>query len=140
MALNKIFASTQSLHRERPVTAGTQPGIPVLSGARPAVTLTAAGGSTKTQTTGLPLGMSSVTFTNGGVGNLADNATLAFDGTFEFAVTGASATTTASDVEVFITSGGVLTLTSSGNTHYGWTDYPRDYRKEASRAPVRIGA
>jgi hypothetical protein len=138
MALNKIFQSTQALHRERPVPADTQPGTPLLSGARPAVTLTAAGGSTKTQTDGLPSGITSITYENGGASNLEDHATLAFDGTFEFAVTGAT-TSTLSDVAVYITSGGSLTLTASGNTLYGYTDYPRDYRKEAGRAPVKIG-
>ena len=33
-----------------------------------------------------------------------------------------------------------LSLTEGTNTLYGVTDYPTDYRKEAGRAPVRIGA
>lgn len=140
MALNKIFASTQRLHRERPVPANTQPGTPLIVGGRPVVTLTAAGDATKTQTTGLPAGLTSITYENGGVSNLADHASVAYDGTFEFAVTGAL-TTTESDVEVFLINDGTLSLTNSGDdTHYGWTDYPRDYRKVAGRAPVRIGA
>lgn len=139
MALNQIYAPTQALQREVPVTANTQPGVPILVGARPAVTVTAAGGATKTQTTGLPSTMTSVTWKNGGIGNATDNATVAFDGTWEFAVTGAT-TSTLSAVEVFFVSGGTLSLTSSGNTHYGWTDYPRDYRKTNARAAVRIGA
>ena len=138
MALNKIFASTQELHRARPVPSGTQPGTPLLIGTRPAVTLTARGDATRTQTTGLPAGVTSVTYENGGAGLAADEASVAFDGTWLFPVTGAT-TSTASEVEVFITSGGALTLTSTNNTHFGWTDYPKDYRKEAGKAPVRIG-
>lgn len=138
MALNKIFQSTEADHRERVVPSGTQPGTPLLLGSRPAVALTARGDSTRTQTTNLPVGITSITYDNSGASNESDKASVAFDGTWEFAVTGA-ATNTAQDVEVFITSGGVLTLTGTGNTHFGWTDYPRDYRKEAGRAPVRIG-
>lgn len=136
MALNKIFVETKEKNREAPVPAGTQAGVPLLISSKPAVTLTAEPTATK-QTT-LSDG-TVITSKVGGVGNPAGYASVAFDGTFEFAVTGAL-TTTASLVEVFITPGGVLTLTPTGNTHYGWTDYPRDYRKEAGRAAVRVGA
>lgn len=150
MALNKIFASTQELHRERDLStitapaapASIQPGVPVLFGTRGAVSLTASGNATRTQTTELPAGVNSVNFDNGGVGNTADpaRASFAFDGTWEFAVTGAT-DSTASEVAVYITSAGVLTTSSGGgNVLFGHTDYPRDYRKEAGRAPVRIGA
>ena len=154
MAQNKIFASTQELHRDRPLTdiivptptTTIQPGVPVLIGsaaatARPAVSLTASGNGTKTENTNLPLGLTSITYTNGGVGNDASpaSASFAFDGTFEFAVATA-ATNTASDVPVYITSAGGLTLTVGSNTLWGRTDYPVGYRKEAGRAPVKIGA
>ena len=147
MAINKIYAETQELNRDRaladitaPSTAPTaiQSGVPVVLGSRPAVSLTASGGSTKTETN-LGAGVTSITFTNGGVGNEDGHATFAFDGTFEFAVTGATATTK-DDVKVYITSGGELTLTASTNTHYGYTDYPQGYQKVAGRAPVKIGA
>jgi hypothetical protein len=146
MALNKIFQSTEALHRERLLSTITapsglstiQPGVPVLFGTRPAVSLTASGGATKTQTSPLPSGLTSITYENGGAGNAAGAATFAFDGTFEFAVATAT-TTTASEVEVFITAAGGLTLVSTSNTHFGWTDYPVGYRKEAGRAAVRIG-
>lgn len=139
MALNKIFASDQRLHRARPVPSGTVAGTPLLIGTRPAVALTDRGDATRTETfTGAPGGVTSVTYQSGGAGLAPDQASLAFDGTWEFAVTGAT-TSTESEVEVFITSGGALTLTSGSNTHYGWTDYPVDYVKEAGRAAVRIG-
>lgn len=148
MALNKIFASDQNLHRDRPLTEITspspapttiQPGVPVVIGDRPAVSLTASGNATKTQSSNLPSGITSVTWSNGGVGNDSGHASFAFDGTFEFAVTGAT-TSTGSEVKVYITSGGVLTLTAGSNVLYGHTDYPVGFRKEAGRAPVRIGA
>lgn len=145
--MNKIFAYSQEKTRERalatvvnptPAPTTIQPGVPVTFAEGPAVSITASGNGTKTQTTGLPVDVTTVTFKNGGAGNLASSATFAFDGTFEFAVATA-ATNTASGVEVFIIpASGALTLASAGNVHFGWTDYPRDYIKETGRAPVRI--
>ncbi len=144
MALNKIFVENKERNRERllseiaiPTTTPTtiQPGVPVAFDDGGAVSLTASGNATKSTT--LPTG-ETVTYGNGGVGNLQGAASFAFDGTWEFAVTGAT-TTTESGVEVYITSTGGLTLTEGTNTHYGWTDYPRDYAKVAGRAAVRIG-
>lgn len=136
MAINKIYAEDQSKNREATVPAGTQPGVPLIADGRPSVTLTAEPTATKSKT--LADG-TVITWKNGGVGNAAGKATVAVDGTFEFAVTGTT-TGTGNGVEVFITAGGALTLTLTGNTHYGWTDYPVGYRKEAGRAAVRIGA
>lgn len=76
----------------------------------------------------------------GGVGNLDDSATVAFDGTWEFTgITGVTAST-GQDVAIYITSGGALTTTATSNTLFGYTDYPRGYAKATGRAPVRIGA
>lgn len=137
MALNKVFAETQSKNRERAVPAGTQPGTPLLINARPAVALTARGDATKVTT--LP-GGTTVTAGNGGVGNLADSASVAFDGTWVFeGVTGVT-TSTGQDVAVYITSAGALTTTATSNTLFGYTDYPRDFAKATGRAAVRIGA
>ncbi len=136
MALNKIFRETPELNRARPVPAGTKQGTPLLIEGRPAVTLTARTGETATKTFS---DGTTVTYTISGASVPAGQASCAFDGTFEFAVTGAL-TTTVSDVAVYITSDGALTLIEATNTLYGHTDYPTDYRKEAGRAPVRIGA
>lgn len=135
MALNKVYEGTAELNRERPVPAGTLTGVPLLIGGRPCVTITARGDATAKET--LP-GGGELTRPVGGFANAKDSATVAYDGTYEFAVTGAL-TGTANDVEVFITSANALTLTKSENTHYGWTDYPRDYFKRAGFAAVRIG-
>lgn len=136
MALNKIFRESPELNRARPVPSGTKQGTPLLIDGRPAVTLTARTGETATKTFS---DGTVVTYTISGAGVPAGQASCAFDGTFEFAVAGAL-TTTASDVAVYITGAGALTLTTGANTLYGHTDYPTDYRKEAGRAPVRIGA
>lgn len=137
MALNKVFQETERKNRERQVPAGTQPGTPLLINTRPAVALTARGDATKTSV--LPDGVS-VTFSNGGVGNLPDSASVAFDGTWVFeGVTGVT-TTTGQDVAIYITSAGALTATEGTNTLFGYTDYPRDFAKATGRAAVRIGA
>lgn len=137
MATNKVFAETESKNRERQVPAGTQPGTPLIINARPAVTLTARGDATKTSA--LP-GGHSITFNNGGVGNLPDSASVAFDGTWLFEGVAGVTATTGQDVPVYITTAGGLTLTVGTNTLYGHTDYPRDFAKATGRAAVRIGA
>lgn len=139
MAINKIFQSTEADHRARVVPEDTKSGDPLLLGTRPAVALTDRGDATRTDTTGLPAGVTSISYKSGGAGLEDDQASVAFDGTWEFDVTGA-ATSTAQDVAVYITSAGALTLTEGSNTAFGFTDYPQDYVKVAGRAPVRIGA
>lgn len=149
MARNMVYKYTERLVRERALSTAVAPaaptslqsGVPVLLPDGPAVSLTASGNATKTVSGAgnLPAGVTSLTYENGGVGNLAGSASFAFDGTFEFAVTGAT-TSTADGVPVYITTTGGLTLTEGTNTAFGVTDYPRDYAKVAGRAPVRIGA
>jgi hypothetical protein len=148
MATNKIFQSTTARHRARllstitnPSTPPTtiQPGVPVTFADGPAVSLTASGNATKTQTTPLPSGLTSITYQNPGAGLASGEASFAFDGTWEFAVTGAL-TSTANGVPVYIVAAdGTLTLTAGSNTIYGYTDYPKDYTKQAGRAAVRVG-
>jgi len=150
MTTRMIFASTESMHRARaladitaPSTPPTtiQPGTAVLIKGRPAISLTASGNGTVTTSNPVP-GVTSVTYSNGGASLAAGDASFAFDGTWKLAVTGATTSTT-SEVEVFITlATGALTLTDSGaaEVHYGWTDYPRDFRKASGAAAVRIGA
>lgn len=149
MTVRKIFASTEGLHRARlladitaPTTPPTtiQPGVPVLLQGRPAISLTASGNATVVKANPVP-GVTSVTYANGGVGNDSGEASFAFDGTWNLSVTGAT-TTTKSEIEVFITlANGALTLTDAGATevHYGWTDYPKSFRKVTGTSAVRIG-
>lgn len=145
MAKNMIFKANTGKERAlAEVTAPATPtsilpGVPVLFGTVPAVSLTASPNATRTET--LPDG-SSITYGIGGVGNKAGHASFAFDGSWEFAVTGAT-TSTGNEVPVYMTAAGALTLTagsSPANTPFGRTDYPRDYSKTAGRAVVKIGA
>ena len=150
MAKNMIFRYTDERVRERPL-AGTiapstalttiQPGTPVILKDGPAVALTASGNGTVTVSGvgNLPTGLTSITYTNGGVGNLPTSASFAFDGSWDLPVTGAT-TTTESQVMVYMTAAGALTLTEGSNFPFGTTDYPRDYAKAAGRAVVQIGA
>lgn len=138
MAVNIVFQSDQTTHRARVVPTGTKSGTPLLIGGRPALAITDRGDATRTQTTGLPAGLTSITYKSGGVGLATDQATVSFRATFEAPVTGAT-TSTGQDVAVYITSAGALTLTDTGNTLFGYTDYPVDFVKAAGRAAVRIG-
>ena len=135
--------------RVRTLATTVQAGTPLLDplDARPAVALTNSGDATKTITPAdIPMGggVTSVTYQNGGVGLSGKETVLAFDGTWEFAGVVSSGTTpapttTADRTQVYITSGGALTLASSGNTLYGRVDYPLDYNKRAGYLPVQIG-
>jgi hypothetical protein len=137
MALNQIFAPTQGKTRPRVVASGVVAGTPLLLGGEPAVALTDRGDATKTIT---PTGtnVTSLTYKSGAVGYGPTEAGVAYDGTFEFPVA-AVTTSTDSGVAVYITAGGALNLTASGNTLFGYTDYPKGYTKENGRAPVAIG-
>ena len=142
MATNMIFKYEEKNTRVRTLAGQTAGGAPLLdpADARPAVTLTATGGFTKTVTTNLPFGWGSVTgVAAGGEGLATLDATLAYDGAWELPVSGAT-TGTAQGAQVYITSGNALNLTASGNTAYGRVDYPLDYKKVAGVLPVRIGA
>lgn len=138
MAKNLVYRYSGEKTRERQVPSGTQAGTPLLINSRPCVTITARGDATISNTfAGVTI---SGTAASLGSGNLADSATVAYDGTWEFTgITGVT-TSTAQDVAIYITSGGALTTTSTSNTLFGYTDYPRDYNKATGRAPVRIGA
>lgn len=138
MATNLVYRNTDSLNRVETLAATYASGVPVLSlGGKPAVTVTASGDYTKSENipgvgtlSGIP---------NGGVGLVGKQVTLAFDGTWEFTgITGVT-TSAAQGTVVYITSGGSLTGTASGNTRFGTVDYPVDYDKTRGQIPVKIG-
>lgn len=147
MTENMIYKYDEKKTRVRTLAATVTSGTPLLDGTRPAVALTNSGDSTKTVTTAdIPIGgtVTSLTYENGGVGLTGKETTLAYDGTWEFSGVVSSGSTpiptnTAIETAVYITSGGALTLVSSGNTFYGRVDYPIDYFKVAGTVPVRIG-
>lgn len=136
MALNKVFADIEAQRRVRNLGATVAEGQPRLIAARPAVTVTATGDSTEV----LTVGSYSITVPAGGVGLGSQEAVVAFSGTWEFSgITGVDANT-AQDVAIYIDAANALTTTATGNTLYGYTDYPVGYQKAAGVAPVRIGA
>lgn len=139
MGLNQIFAPTTGKQRVRAVASGVVAGTALLVGGEPAVAITDRGDATRTITPS-GLNVSSVTYKTGAAGYGPTEAGVAFDGTFEFAVTGVT-TGTLDGVPVYIpVGGGALTTTVSTNVLFGYTDYPKGYTKENGRAPVAIGA
>lgn len=143
MTKNMIYKYTENKTRVRTLDETVESGTPLLADdGRPAVALTASGDATSTVTNAdLPFGggaQVTITYPNGGVSLYGKETTLAFDGTWEFSVPGATVAT-AQDTAVFITSAGELTLTDTGNTAFGHVDYPIDYQKRAGILPVRIG-
>lgn len=144
MAKNLIYKYSERKTRVRTLAATVTAGTPVLdpTDQRPAVALTNSGDATKTITNAdIPMGggVTSLTYGNGGAGLTGKEVTLAYDGTWEFTGITGVGVNTASGVAVYITSGGALTTTDTGNTFYGRTDYPLDYAKATNVAPVRIG-
>ena len=145
MANNMHKKYTESLVREWPVPAGTQSGAAVIHpvSGEIGVTLTARGDSTRPA--GIP-GVTGGTIPNGGVGNKPTAATVAVDGTWRFAVTGAAngetvagtGTPEGTTVYAVVAAGVVtsLTLTAGGNTAFGVID---DGAIVAGVAPVKIG-
>lgn len=144
MAENMFKKYTESLVRVLEVGSNIAGGSPILIDTRPGVTLARSGGGSITKTTNLPGNITSITKTVEGVGYEDNTAAVAFDGTWLFAVTGVtdgatvpdSAAGTNQGTSVYITAGGVLTLTSSGNTYYGRID---DGYIVGGVAPVQIG-
>lgn len=139
MATNTIFAPKTVNNRARVVPEGTVAGDHLIIEGRPAAAVTDRGDATRT-TTVTPGNVTSVTYKSGGASLEPTKATVAFDGTHLWDVTGVT-TATGNDVAVYRTSGATptLTLTEGSNTLFGYTDYPESYAKEAGKAPVRIG-
>lgn len=142
MATNLVYRNTDSQNRVETLAATYQPGRPVLSLAgEAAVTVTASGDATISDTTSFPpYTISGIP--NGGVGLVGKEVTLAFDGTWEFLASGITGITAASaqGTVVYITSGNVLTNSSSGNTRFGTVDFPPDYDKTRGYVPIKVGA
>ena len=139
MATNLVYRNTDSKNRVETLAATHAPGTPVLSlASKPAVTVTGSGDYTTSEVfpgvgtlSGIPAG---------GVGLVGKQVTLAFDGTWEFTGITGITTATAQGTAVYITAGLALTGTSSGNTLFGYVDYPPDFDKTRGPVPVRIGA
>lgn len=122
MALNMVtkYKTTEVW----PVPDGTLSGAAVVSssasGRQPGVALTSEGGATASAT----VGPYTITYPSGGIGLLDNQATVAVDGSFRFAVTGVSASTVINTpVYAVLSSDTVasLTLTASTNPPFGKT-------------------
>lgn len=140
MAKNMIYGDIPSLRRVVTVPTNTAPGTALLSGGKPAVTLTGSGDYAGTlTTTGNDVldTMLGVGTGHGGVGLGPLQATVTYTGTFSFPVTGASAST-APETTVYITSGGTLTLTATSNTAWGKVDFFRG-EDSATDTAVKVG-
>jgi|SRR5665647_917367 len=138
MALNRIFKENERNNRARVVPSGTVSGDSLLLGTRPAVALTDRGDASHTFTDA-GTGISITLPWQGGSGLGATEASVAFDGTWEFTVA-TSTTATAQDALVYIVvADNTLTLVATANTLYGAVDYPQGYHKADGILPVRIG-
>jgi hypothetical protein len=137
MALNVIYSDIESERRDQKVGNNVAPGVAKIVGGRPAVTITGSGdydgGLTSTGDAAVDT-MLGIGTKRGGVGLRDDYATVTFTGTYAFDVTGASAATE-NGKPVYITSGGVLTLTASSNTKFGVVEF---FRGETSTKDTAV--
>lgn len=138
MASNLVYRNSDSQNRVEDLGKTLAPGAPAISKAGlPVVAVT---GSADYTVTEVVPGLGSISgIPAGGVGLRDQEVTLAFDGTWEFPVTGATAAT-AQGTKVYITTAGELTTTAGSNTEYGYVDYSTDYDRSRGLVPVRIGA
>lgn len=140
MALNVIYSDIRSERRARPVGNNVAPGTPLLSGDRPAVTLTGSRDYDGNEVTVNANGQTLVVAGGRGGESLPadDYATITFSGTYAFPVAGANINT-APDTAVYIEADGDLTLTEATNTRYGQVEFFRG-TDSATDTAVTIGA
>jgi len=138
MTTNMILSDIESERRTATVGNDVAPGTALIIGGRPVVTITGSGDYDGNAITMTANGVTTTLFGgSGGVGLADDEATVSPTGSYAFPVTGASAAT-ARGTAVFRTSGGVLTLTSSGNTLFGIVEFFRG-ELSATDTVVTIG-
>lgn len=140
MALNVILSDVRSERRARPVGNNVAPGTPLISGSRPAITITGsrdyAGNAINVTGNGQTLLLA------GGKGGQSlpadDYATVTFTGSYALPVEGATITTAVNGVSVYIDADGDLTLTETDNTFYGEVEFFRG-TDSATDTVVTIG-
>lgn len=142
MATNLVYRNTDAYNRVETLAATYGAGVPVLSlGGKPAVTVTASGDHTRSDSTSFPpYTISGIP--DGGAGLVGKQVTLAFDGTWEFpnsAVAGTTAATATQGQVIYVTSANALTTTVGSNVRYGTVDFPPDYDKTRGFIPIKIG-
>ena len=148
MASNLVYRNIDSKNRRQTLAATYDKGVPVISeDSLPAVTVTASGDHTRTDsTTYAPITLSAIP--DGGAGLTGKQVVLAFDGTWEFLASGfdgtaPTVTSIANGTAInFKTSNGKLTTAAvtTGIVAWGTVDFPPDYDKTRGYLPVKIGA
>lgn len=137
LALNRIFKEVESENFFDVVPEGTSSGDFLMLNGKPVVALTNRGDN------GQDIVVNGVTYpiSRGGVGLADDEASLAQNGTFEFPVTGALATTEQGTPVYFVAGSGgdPDTLSLTGSVLYGRVNYPKDYTFATGILPVRVG-
>lgn len=139
IATAEAFSSTDALREFWPVTSEVAAGTALVNGTRAGVAYTPSGGHVFTKTMG-PYTVSGIP--DGGESLDPLEVSVATDGTYEFAVTGAtSATANGTLIYAVVASGKVtsLTTTLTGNTLWGVVNNPKDYTASASAICVKIG-
>jgi len=141
MATNLVYRNTDAKNRVEDLGATLAPGVARLSKADlPVVTITGSADYVKSETID---GMTLSGIPAGGIGLTAQQVTLAFDGTWEFAeasVAGVSAASMTQGTAVYLTVANALTSTEGTNTLFGYVDVPPDYDRTRGMVPIRIGA
>jgi len=143
VSTGEAFSSTDALREIWPVIAEVVAGTALVTlDERPGVAYTNSGGSTDSETVGA-LTISGIP--SGGVGLDALQCSVAVDGTYEFAVTGATGST-ANQTQIYAVVAGdrITSLTTSdgtgSNSKFGKVNNPQDYVGAATAICVKIGA
>ena len=144
VATAEAYASTDALRETWNLTsfenAEVAVGTALINNDRPGVAYTPSGAHTATKTVG-PLTISGVP--DGGAGLDAMEVSVATDGGYEFAVTGAGpSTVNGTKVYAVVASSKIteLTLTASTNKLFGVVNNPKGYVAASGVACVKIGA
>jgi hypothetical protein len=139
VSTGEAFSSTGALRETWDVTTEVAVGTALLNGTRAGVAYTPSGGHVGSRVVG------AVTISgipDGGASLDALEASVATDGSYEFAVTGATAATpNGTPVYAVVASGRItsLTLTSTSNTLWGVVNNPKDYDAPGAVSCVKIG-
>lgn len=140
VSTGEAFSSTDALRETWKLTDEVDVGTALVNGDRAGVAYTPSGGFTRSETIA---GMTISGIGAGGESLDALQVSVATDGSYEFAVTGATtATTNGTKVYAVVAAGKVtsLTLTASTNTPFGVVNNPQDYVASAAGiACVKIG-
>jgi hypothetical protein len=139
MALNGVYQGERYITREWPVASGTLAGAPVMSITfEPGVAQTSESTATKSWTLADGTVVQRPVF---GVGNTVGSVTVALNGTWAFAVTGATSATPKNTIVYAVVTGNTvtsLTLTVGTNKVFGVVDSFLG-KASATDTAVRIG-